>query len=95
MSACEVKSIALYRSYFEAGQLLCEDQRHRLYDAITEFAFCGVEPDFEGGISLQLAWSLCRPNVEKSIENALNGSKGGRPRKQETTIVNAPLNPGY
>jgi len=83
MSAAEVKSIAFYRSYFEAGQLLSDEQRHRLYDAIPEFAFCGVEPDFDGDVMLQLAWSLCRPNVEKSVENALNGSKGGRPKKQE------------
>ncbi len=32
---------------------------------------------------LLLAWSPCRPNVEKSIENVLNSSKGGRPKKQE------------
>lgn len=82
-NAEKVKSIAFYRSYFEAGQLLSDDQRHMLFDGIAEFAFCGVEPDFDGDTMLQLAWSLCKPNVEKSVENALNGSKGGRPKKSE------------
>lgn len=79
----EIKGISFFRSYYEAGQLLDVEQRHRLYDCIFEFAFEGVAPSFDGDRMLELAWTLVQPNLQKSVDNALNGKKGGRPKKPE------------
>lgn len=76
-----VKSIAFFYSYYEAATMLSDAQRLRFYDAITEYAFAAVVPDFSDDVTLRLAWSLVLPNLQKSIENYENGKKGGRPRK--------------
>lgn len=76
------KSFSFFYSYFEALQTLSDPQRLRLVDAMLEFAFCGVVPDLADDMTLQLAWSLIRPNLERSISNAKSGARGGRPRKQ-------------
>lgn len=83
----EVKSIAFFYSYHEAASLLADNQRLRFYDAIFEYAFEGVVPDFSDDVTLRLAWSLVLPNLEKSIENYLNGKRGGRPRKKQDESV--------
>ena len=73
--------ITFFRSYYEAAQILDADIRLQFYEALLQFAFDGVIPDFDAPI-LQVAWTLARPNVEKSIANSENGQKGGRPNKK-------------
>ena len=70
-----------FRSYHDAAQLLDDGERLQFYDAIMGYVFDGEVPTLAG--QLALAWKLIEPNLKSSIEHHLNGSKGGRPRKDE------------
>lgn len=84
MSAEELERVTgftFFRSYGDASQCLPDEQRLRFYDAMRDFAFDGIVPDFTDDTMLHLAWTLALPNLEKSIQNQINGRKGGRPKK--------------
>jgi hypothetical protein len=81
--AAQVNSIAFFYSYFEAASMLEDSQRLRFYDAIAEYAFAGVVPDFSDDLPLRLAWTLVLPNIQSSIKSRQNGRRGGRPRKEQ------------
>lgn len=80
-----VKSIAFYRSFHDAADMMDDDTRLRFFDAIRLYAFEGIVPDIsddEGDRVLSLAWTLAAPNIRNSMENSINGSKGGRGRRK-------------
>ena len=80
-----VKSIAFYRSFHDAAEMLDDDKRLRFFDAIRLYAFEGIVPDIsddEEDRMLRMAWTLAEPNVRNSMENSINGSKGGRGKKK-------------
>ncbi len=80
-----VKSIAFYRSFHDAADMLDDDLRLRFFDAIRLYAFEGIVPDIsddEGDRMLKMAWTLAEPNIKKSMDNAINGARGGRGRKK-------------
>lgn len=72
-------STIIYRSYHEALQQFPEAERLILYDAIFKYIFDGIEPDLKG--MPMMAFILMKPNIDRSIKNYENGSKGGRPPK--------------
>lgn len=75
-------SFSFFASYYEALQLLDDERRLAIFDAMTAFAFEGELPAFDD-VTLKLAWSLIFPNLQRSVENSVNGKKGGRPKKAE------------
>lgn len=80
-----VKSIAFYRSFHDAADMLDDDKRLRFFDAIRLYAFEGIVPDISDGEEdrvLRLAWTLAQPNIENSMLNSINGAKGGRGKKK-------------
>ncbi|WP_418415724.1 DUF6291 domain-containing protein [Alistipes finegoldii] len=88
------KTFAFYWSFKDAIRDMPDADKLAVYEAITDFAFFGVDP---GGLSPvgRLAWKLIRPQLEASIRRyeacVTNGNKGkefgklgGRPRKTPT-----------
>lgn len=77
----EVRKFAFFRSFRDALEGFDDASRLMFYEALMSYAFDGVEPDFEGDLSLTMAWKLAKPNVESSIRGQANGAKGGRSKK--------------
>lgn len=73
-----LKAFSFFQSYYDASlDLESEDEQDRFYGSIVRYAFTGIEPDFDLP-QLRMAWKLVKPNVDKSIMNALNGASGGK-----------------
>ena len=76
-------SFIFYRSFMEC--LACFDDQTRLtvYDAITEYALNGSEPELKGG-ALGI-FKLIKPQIDANNRRFENGHKGGRPKSQTET----------
>ena len=87
------KSFSFFRSYYEAAQDLSKKERAEFYEAIIEYSFTGKEPEVKGVVSI--CWKLVKPTLEKSMQDVLNGAKGGRPKKNENPGFSEKENPGF
>ena len=87
------KSFSFFRSYYEAAQDLSKKERAEFYEAIIEYSFTGKEPEVKGVVSI--CWKLVKPTLEKSMQDVLNGAKGGRPKKSENPGFSEKENPGF
>lgn len=70
-----------FESYYRAAQKLSDEDRLKLYDGLCSFAFDGLYPEHDSNSMLGMAFTLAFPNVEKSVKQAENALKGGRPKK--------------
>jgi len=80
-------SFIFYRSFAKALKHLPNDDRLKIFDAITNYSLDGEEPELEG-ISLGF-WELIKPQLQANNKRFSNGakggeygSKGGRPKKE-------------
>ena len=87
------KSFSFFRSYYEAARDLSKKERAEFYEAIIEYSFTGKEPEVKGVVSI--CWKLVKPTLEKSMQDVLNGAKGGRPKKNENPGFSKKENPGF
>ena len=74
-----------YRSFYEAIQLVPDESKLNLYQALGEYAILGKEPQINGWeLALFTTWKI---NVDKANSrreaSIQNGSKGGRPTKSD------------
>lgn len=85
------ETFAFYWSFKDAIRDMPDADKLAVYEAITDFAFFGVDPDELSPVG-RLAWKLIRPQLEASIRRyeacVTNGNKGkefgklgGRPCK--------------
>ena len=83
--------LIIYESFFKVIDRKSDEDRLALYDALARYHFKGEEPE---GLSDHLAdcFELMRPNLDKSSARydacVVNGSKGGRPRKNQSEKPN-------
>ena len=74
-----------WRGYYDAMDYLTDDEVGRLFRAICAYAFDGEEPDFEGELVLQVAWTMVADTARESVEMGKRaseyGKQGGRPSK--------------
>jgi hypothetical protein len=87
------KSFAFYWSFKDAmAELENKDDRLAIYEALTDYAFLGIEPTGLNHVC-RIIWKLIKPNLESSMKRydtcVSNGEKGaeygtlgGRPRKK-------------
>ena len=73
------QKLTFFRTYYEIAERLADADRLAFYDAILRYVFSGVEPDLDGALSL--VFMAVRPNLDASV----NGSRGGRGKKAETS----------
>lgn len=78
----ERDSCIMYRSFFESARGYDEMTRLRIYEAIMNYMFYGVEEESEDPAVI-MAMTLAGPVIKKSIVKYENGKKGGRPKKKE------------
>ena len=72
----------IYRSFYEALKELPDEARLEVQDAIFTFMFDGVEVELKG-VSKAM-WTLIKPQIEANNRKYANGSKGGRPTKNQS-----------
>lgn len=80
------ESFVFYRSFIDAVEttgLSPEDQLQML-KAIIHYALDSKEPDSSCSVTTKLAFTLIKPQIDANSERRINGSKGGRPKKQKT-----------
>lgn len=83
--------LIIYESFFKVIDRKSDEDRLALYDAMARYHFNGEEPE---GLPDHLAdcFDLMRPNLDKSSARyeacVANGSKGGRPRKNQSEKPN-------
>lgn len=75
-------SFIFYRSFFEAAEDLCPEEKCAMFDAICDYALNFVEPSLEG--TPKLAFRLIKPQLDANIARFNNGQKGGRPSSKKT-----------
>ena len=71
-----VAKFSFFESFDKVASQLEDVDRLALFDAMRDFAFRGVSPEFEG--TMALLWGLIEPNITGSIRAQRNGAKGGR-----------------
>ena len=79
----ELNSMTFYKSFYEAIEKLEDRQRLKMYDAIFDFQFRGIEPDFESDPEdniLNIIWALILPNIKASNVKKIAGAKGAKAR---------------
>jgi len=75
-------SFIFYRSFFEAAEDLCPEEKCQVFDAICDYALNFKEPSLEG--TPKLAFRLIKPQLDANIARFNNGQKGGRPSSKKT-----------
>lgn len=80
--------LKIWTDFREVIELLEPDEKGRLFDAMLDYAADGEEPSLAG--NERYIWAYARQTIDRTRkENERlkeNGSKGGRPKKQEEPI---------
>lgn len=76
-----VRQFAFFESYQNAiDHMPTDGAKLQMYQAITQYMFNGVAPDFQGEqleiIALNVAWELVVPILNKSLKRSIAGSMG-------------------
>ena len=87
------KYFPFFAAYYEAAQHLSAKDRAAFYEAVINYSFTAKEPALKG--QSEMCWILVKPYLEKSMDDFLNGSKGGRPRKNQNPGLSENENPGF
>ena len=94
-----VSSITEYKSYFEAGEDMTDEEYGQYMRAVHNFAYNDIEPDYSKLTPLvKAALRTVIASVRKNKEDRENGAKGGRPSRVSTEEKPRLLenkNPGY
>lgn len=85
-------SFVFYRSFYESINVLNDDDRLRIYDAICDLALNDNDAEFNG-ILLGL-FTLIKPQIQANTKKWKDGKKGGRP-KGKTTGYEGEKTTGY
>ena len=82
-----MKYLKVWTDFREVMSALSDEEKGRLFDAMLMYAETGEEPKLEGGE--RILWAVAKRNIDNTAQRneqlKQNGSKGGRPRKQEET----------
>lgn len=89
----ERKYFSFFSTYYEAAQHLSAKDRAAFYEAVINYSFSAKVPNLKG--QAEMCWILVKPYLEKSMEDFMNGSKGGRPRKNKNPGFPDVENPGF
>ncbi len=79
----ERKTSIIYESFYDAIRDLEEQDFVKMMKAYCDYVFYGQDPQLTG--YLLSMWKMIRPVLEKNNQLYENGSKGGRPRKEDKT----------
>ena len=79
----DIKQFPFYKNYYELLDNLPTEDKRLMLEVIVDFIFKDIEPIELKGMNLAIWNNIKMPlsNIKKQI---LNGSKGGRPKKEES-----------
>lgn len=84
-------AFVLYRNYYEMiNQMPTAEDQAAAYKALCGYMLDGIEPELDGMPAL--FFSYVKPSLDKNIQRAMNGRKGGRPKTKQTESKNKPDN---
>ena len=88
----DIKQFPFYKNYYELLDNLPIEDKRLMLEVIVDFIFKGIEPIELKGMNLAIWNNIKMPlsNIKKQI---LNGSKGGRPKKEENPKDNPTKKP--
>ena len=72
-------STVFYASFYESTKDLDNETFRESWEAILQYAFCGIEPGELSPIA-SMFYKMAKPNIDKNIQLRENGSKGGKPK---------------
>lgn len=75
------KAFTFFESFYESVSILDDSDQDQFFGALVRYAFTGEYPD-KMNPYLHSLFILAKPNIDKSVENHVNGKKGGRPAKK-------------
>lgn len=75
-------SFIFYRSFYESIKELPADQQSEVYTAVFEYSLNQNEVELSG--ITKAIFTLIKPQLDANLKRYANGSKGGRPKKEET-----------
>lgn len=75
-------SFVFYRSFYDGIKELNVEERDKVYTAIFEYQFDGIEIELTG--IEKAIFSLIKPQLDANNLRFENGCKGGRPKKEKT-----------
>ena len=80
------KGVLIQASFYEAMQVLPDQERLQLYDGICEYTLKGILPENLSPIAKSM-FILMKPNIDSSAKkytaSVSNGKKGGRKAKNQ------------
>lgn len=79
-----VKYMAFYPSYYETINLLPAEKRLSAYEIFLDYGLYGIAPDDSIDYELKLIFSMAKATIDSNKRNIINGSKGGRPKKEDS-----------
>lgn len=81
-------SFVFYKSFYEAASELDGSDRLEFYDALTQYAITGEEPDIKSAVARAM-FKMARPQIDANEKRREDGKKGaefgklgGRPKKE-------------
>ena len=80
------ESFIFYRSFAEAVKRVPKGQREELYEAIIDYALNSEEYTGDNFIA-KMVLDFVKPQIKANEERRINGSKGGRPKKNPTGVI--------
>ena len=76
------ESMIIYRSFYEAIKNLPAEDAAQVYNAIFDYGLNGNAQELSG-IALTI-FTLIKPQLDANIRKFENGTKGGRPKQDQT-----------
>ena len=77
----------VYSEHLDAAMKLPDSDRARLLEAINNYAFKRVDPDFSNNLALDILWSMIRERIDSDFaayqQKCLTNSDNARHRKQK------------
>lgn len=83
-------STLMYRSFFEAIKELPKEIQADVYNAIFDYDLNDVNPELNG--IAKTVFTLIKPQLDANKRKYQNGTKGGRPTKQNETKTKPEIN---
>lgn len=84
----ERDSFVFYGSFYEALSSLDDATRLECYDAMTQYALSGIEPELDG--VAKAIFALIKPQIDANNRRYANGCKGGKPKTNQTITETKP-----
>jgi len=86
-----MESVVIYKSFVDATQCLPPKDYKEFWTAIFEYALEGKEPDGFKSEVAEVVFTMARPQIDANTRRKNNGSKGGRPKKDEECSQPPPI----